>query len=532
MSCRSVSHHTNHWEEKRLVCLQTTLHNCRGAAFLLSVYVAALMLLLLGGVSLQRTTIDVQASRVSRDLQQSFQLAEAGMDRALSSLRQGKTLTAQGDDYVPDDWRQQAAYEQFYASRTELADGIYGPYYPNPTDTSRGYVFRVKTTKIEVLGPDGMRVTREITATGTSQGRPTTVAATVVSDAVPLSGFFSNGPAILSSVGMKGSIHTASGVPGSIWIGDNVVQAHVFGDVTIGLPDPVNPYKTLLGKFDWVNGSEPDMDVGPPYWIPASKPGVMIASYGWRTSEPKDLVAGTIGVVDLPKIQPIAFGEPAGPPPVPLVIPSGQSRTIVDNSADDLDLRPGKIALGVASLSLGGESALLFTSPFPEPPKVKIFVFPKANDSHIVRLNPKSVLVALDKDSRTVPDGVQLLVSKFSPNPRKGNVTLYQPRAFYGSIWAPESQVSSEDNQWWMGFRDGEGLEVYQKYLQDPGAPGGLQGSQFGYVVSNQLVGGGSCTSLLAEQMRPSDVAANGFSNLLGWHNTLEHLPSQPSPQE
>ncbi|MBI4003494.1 MAG: hypothetical protein HY353_00560 [Candidatus Omnitrophica bacterium] len=63
------------------------LTNRRGAAFLLAVYFASLMLLLLGGVSLQRTIVDVRASQVSRDVHQSYWAADAAFDRAMTVLR-------------------------------------------------------------------------------------------------------------------------------------------------------------------------------------------------------------------------------------------------------------------------------------------------------------------------------------------------------------------------------------------------------------------------------------------------------------
>lgn len=54
--------------------------NRRGAAFLLAVYFSALALLLLGSVSLNRTTIEIRAAQVSRNVQQGFWRAEAALD--------------------------------------------------------------------------------------------------------------------------------------------------------------------------------------------------------------------------------------------------------------------------------------------------------------------------------------------------------------------------------------------------------------------------------------------------------------------
>ncbi|MBI4003515.1 MAG: hypothetical protein HY353_00670, partial [Candidatus Omnitrophica bacterium] len=65
------------------------LTNRHGAAFLLAIYVASLMLLLLGGVSLQRSTAEARASQVSRDLNQSFWITEATLDRVMIEFRAG-----------------------------------------------------------------------------------------------------------------------------------------------------------------------------------------------------------------------------------------------------------------------------------------------------------------------------------------------------------------------------------------------------------------------------------------------------------
>ncbi len=71
-------------------CTRTIRHrlsNRRGAAFLLAVYFASLMFLLLGGVSLQRTMTETKAAYLSRDAHQSFWSAEAAFDQALIALR-------------------------------------------------------------------------------------------------------------------------------------------------------------------------------------------------------------------------------------------------------------------------------------------------------------------------------------------------------------------------------------------------------------------------------------------------------------
>ncbi len=73
------------------------LANSRGAAFLLAVYFASLMLFLLGGVSLQRTMTEVHSAQVSRDLQQAFWAAEGAFDRSLEVLRTNSLPATEAD---------------------------------------------------------------------------------------------------------------------------------------------------------------------------------------------------------------------------------------------------------------------------------------------------------------------------------------------------------------------------------------------------------------------------------------------------
>ena len=66
--------------------------NRRGAVLLLAVYFVSLILLLLGGISLQRTTVESHAAQVSRDTQQAFFLAEGALDLVLNQLHTSDLL--------------------------------------------------------------------------------------------------------------------------------------------------------------------------------------------------------------------------------------------------------------------------------------------------------------------------------------------------------------------------------------------------------------------------------------------------------
>lgn len=500
--------------------MRTSLNNPRGAVFLLVIYFASALLLLLGGLSLQRTTMEVRASQLSRDLQQAFWSAEAGMDQGLAALRLGQGLGQPIEPALPQlDRTVETAYRLFAAQQGEIRDGVYGPF----TTSAGTYLLDVHTTKFEILGPDSLRVTRVITATGRprTDAAPASVTATIIAENLPLSGFFSNGPVLLSSSGVKGSIHTGAGVPGSIWIDDTIAEAHVFGDLTIGPPDKEQPYEALIGGFDW--GAPHDVAQGPPYFIPPEKPGIMFSrsrQAGWT---PKKTVAGTIGVAELPKIQGIPFPDALYPlsaerPVEPLIVAAGEQRSVDDGGPDDLDPSLGAIVLRVDSLQVSEQAALLFRAPA----TVYIQKHEEA-DRYAVKLKLDSVVVALDDEEQTIPDGVQLVVTTPVAG-EPGPVMLYHPRAFYGSIWAPDSDVTFKDNDWWLAFRDGEGLHRYERYLRDPGAPGGRQGLQYGYIVAGELASVSGCSSLLVEEAsnRSGRSRRAGDFSVLDWRNTTQ----------
>lgn len=83
--------------ERNALSRRQRLANSRGAAFLLAIYFASLMLFLLGGVSLQRTMTEVRAAQTSRDLQQTFWSAEGAFDRSLETLRTNRVPATSED---------------------------------------------------------------------------------------------------------------------------------------------------------------------------------------------------------------------------------------------------------------------------------------------------------------------------------------------------------------------------------------------------------------------------------------------------
>ncbi len=68
----------------------------RGAVFLLAVYFVSLMMLLVSGVALSRTTTEMSAVQLSRDREMAFFLAEAGIDQTLTLVRGHPQALASG----------------------------------------------------------------------------------------------------------------------------------------------------------------------------------------------------------------------------------------------------------------------------------------------------------------------------------------------------------------------------------------------------------------------------------------------------
>ncbi len=533
--------------------LSPDLRSSRGAAFLLAVYLSALMLLLLGGVSLQRTTTEVKASEMSRSLQQAFWGAEAGLDRALVHLQQNQPIVKQTDEQLAEVLGD-ADYVKFAKSAsTTLADGIYGPFTgPNGT-----YAFKLQTAKIEILSPKTMQLTRTVTATGTTGGRQASVAATVVSEPIPLSGIFANGPITTSNVVITGSIHTNTGTPGSIFFYGS--DARVFGDVTIGTPDPANPYTKLYGSPRWMDAwdgyvSDPDgdgtgtvSDWDGYHKALMGKAGVVIAGAGYAGWTPKRTVSGTLAAVDLPTIQPIPM--PAALASVtakPLVVPKDQQQLIIDGAPCDLSgplpcdlsnangpgLPDGKILLKLDHLALGRESELIFNAPAELYLNGRMvgtdsnlgnsyYGLPKSDSA--IYLGTDSVLVSLNPEGHTIPDGVSLLVTKAAPGHKAGAIIADMPWAFFGSVWAPESPASLSAS---FAFERYNAWMDLDEHMKDPGTTGGLKGMKNPYIVVEKLQlgpsGSAGCSAFIVDQAKQSDK--NVSYTVTGWHNTQDRV--------
>ncbi len=131
-----------------------------GAVFLLSVYLVALTMLLFGGVSLQRTMTETRAANLSRDVAQTFWVAEGAMD---STVRR---LERQGLNDVTN----------------------------QPVPNLANATFTIQTLAGQILSLNSQQLTRQITTIGraSTQAVNTTLSSTL-SEEGPLYGVWANG---------------------------------------------------------------------------------------------------------------------------------------------------------------------------------------------------------------------------------------------------------------------------------------------------------------------------------------------------
>lgn len=521
---------------KELYMLQcgVSLRSNRGAAFLMLVYLSALVMLLLGGVSLQRTSVEVRASQLSGNMQQAFWLAETGIDKGLLAMRSNKPLSALSDAQLAEILGN-ANYVKFAKSPT-LMDGTYGPF----TTATGTYTIKVETTKIKVLGPQGMQLTRAITSTGTAAGKAATVTITTVSDTIPLKGILANGP--ISAIGgltVWGSLHTHAGVPGSVYFsGDNLA---IFGDVTINTPDsdPAKGYTKLLGTPQWmkawdccVSGGGTINDMHGLQAALRDGAGIVVSAGHHSSDWPKNVITGGVAAVEMPKIEPIDLPADLTESADSLVVPAGETREFDGNGTTPIRMR-------VKSLALGRNSKLVFKSP------VELYIDGSLTSDpgnlgdnyngwskvgSAIYLGTDSALVALDASGHTLEDGVSLRVTRAGPGTAAGTVIADMPATFYGSVWAPESDARLAATFSMMNYEPWMDLD---EYLKDDDTPGGLKGTKNPYIVVNSLQlgpnGAGGCSGFIVEDEKSQQSNNNGANNkytVTSWRNSQQAIGS------
>lgn len=227
-----------------------SLHNDRGAAFLLAVYVSALTLLLLGSVSLQRTTTELRAAQFSRDLQQAFWYSEGALDSAVHTdgITSLDTLTTIPIDSLPS----HGSVKIVPTHAQIFNNNVYGKNNREHKNAFNPY----------------QAVTKQIIATGTSDvnGRRQSVAAYVV-ETGPLRGVWANGTVAVGAgagiqpgdVFLSGDLYSAVGAV----VSEIDENKQVLFDGIIGVPPDLVHDETADGwnaKLDhWSDVATPEM---------------------------------------------------------------------------------------------------------------------------------------------------------------------------------------------------------------------------------------------------------------------------------
>jgi len=421
------------------------LTNTRGAVFLLSVYLVSLTLLLLGGVSLNRTNIEVRSAQVSRDQQQAFWLAEAALDQAMARLK---------TEELPD-------------------NSATNPNYPITT-TLGSASFSITTGGSQLVSAGTMRSIRQVMATGSVAGRSTQVSATLFEDK-PLKGVWAKEPIQVTGLGhpliIKGDLRTgwtaSSGIKLTGWVQHQ-------GGFQIGPSAPV----LLLGVLPrpgWINpiGTNPGTD-GVLLDQRATEPVTGIPFGALPTTSvttPTVAAMQSIPAVSLPASYTSAMCSGA------LTVGVGQTREILDGSLNPLDLsgpNDGKIELCLAYMEAGTNAqgypsgTLVFRAP------TQVYVTGESthpthsygvwlSDTYVMQ--PNQIVAS---SSSQIPDGLKIIVTKApSPGvvgvPAGPFVSITSPR-FNGSIFAPESSVQlSIQPDSLVSFQDSMGHIVAQQ---------------------------------------------------------------------
>ncbi len=424
----------------------TSISNRRGAAFLLAVYFASLMCLLLGGVSLQRTMLETRAAQLSRNTHQAFFLAEAAVDRALVALR--NNINA-----VPDNTTQ-------------------------PVSTPLGQAtYTVVTTSLTGQHP----VTRRVTATGSINGSQQQVRVDIAEPqaAPPLQGLVTGdriylyGPSAATSpsqyMQVFGTVHAAGGNTSNLLVN----RAKINGSVSVGAsrPDPVDwmwpsyVLAPLYGTDSMDQSIRPPSFEGPPsfaqsYAVPTWPPSITPLT-DFFTSPPvavatpmvPELSDPTYGVRTNDTVdQTLQLNHANCTTSISL---SGSDQRVIADG-DPLDITgpgDGKIAVCVTGVSLSGDSKLTFTSP------ATVYVLgPSYSQTGHATVQAVS---GSGGASTPLPNGVEIVLPRWAqPLPSlwgwagRFELESWVPPSvvlgggtFHGSIWAPYAKLQISSNR-------------------------------------------------------------------------------------
>ena len=315
----------------------------RGAIFLLAVYFAALAMLLLSGIALQRTSTEMRAAQRSRDQEQQFFLGEAGIDDALKLLS---------------------------APMPQLLEGQHTLTLP-----SGRAVYWVTTNPASVtLSPDTGMISREIQILPT--GCLGTAACASIA-ATSLASFIAASPQALESIvrvqqPIQGraisSSQIALGALGFWNFSPDGVTINGRLHVASGQATSIGVYPGVtVTPSVYVNPPEPEADGGY-LTLEGATYDTKPAAIFYDTADPAavDVVTATSPIT--------AFGQsfPAIPAPsscesTPLIIPA--NKTVPVNDGDtvygvhDLDSSTSRIIFCVPYVEIGSGTHITFTTP-------------------------------------------------------------------------------------------------------------------------------------------------------------------------
>ena len=398
------------------------------------------MLLTLTGIALQRTMMELRTAEVSRDVQQAFWLAEAGLDQAMVRVQ---------NEYLRD-----------------------GVAYTAPT--SFGSVsFTLSTIDSEVLSPQAEQLTRQVTVVGTTAtGRSAQLTATVVEQGA-LRGSWTEGAGMFYNASrnhpmtVSGVVRSGLGTATAIGLMGNV---HHDGELQIGSSreaavDTSYDWRGSFESWTYSDGSTPASWQQPMGQVKQTDSVYLGAPYSF---DPDNKGTTTVVHPTIASIRPF----PSATAPYPdsacrghLTVPDIRTKEIADG--DPLDLSPagdGKIDLCLRYVNLGVMSSLVFRAP------ATLYVtgyYTSEGNRFAVNAIAASNLWAVPATDgnhweHSIPNGVQFVVTD-----RAGasHVNL-SSRGFSGSVYAPKSPVRVVLN---TGF------------LSD-------KGSKLGHVVARELM--------------------------------------------
>lgn len=439
------------------------LLNHRGAAFLLSVYLSALALLLLSGIALQRTNLDARAAQLFRDKQQALFLAEAGLDQTLQRFK--------ANPLIADET----------ASRTfSLMDGT---------------VAVETTTPANAIQEDGSEV-RKVTLTATKNGLSQRIYAVFKltgEGAMPFrEGLLGDEEVFVGTSGHNGGILNINGPVGSRGgsVGAVVLfNTKVSGPVFIGSPHyaPDNLWKFIgpTTMFDFWRQSYNRVYEGVSYGKGVYVPGM--AGFGWHGSGVMTINSEFSGYpvvtdppvparpdLDAPAVDTGGCGGGTAGSRAHddhLWLRSGESLRIEDGGRWDADgARNEHIAIYKESITLEEGSQLIFDKPATvyltsnerpwEPGPIVNCSLRNALDGVYVQQANAVIGVQPTSGGAFLRNGVELVIPT-QVYEEAGRTVIGITGQFYGSIWAPKSWVflfdESKDSNGYVGSQVGNG---------------------------------------------------------------------------